>query len=250
MRLKDKVAIVTGGARGIGKAVAHRFLSEGARIVITDVREEQLDATRKELSALGEVEGLCADVTARADVDRVVQETVTRFGRIDVLVNNAGIAAFEPFLEHSEESWDRTLSVDLKGVFLMGQAVARQMVTQGGGGSIVNMASTNGILGEKLLAAYNAAKAGVILLTKTMAIELGPHNIRANAVCPGFILTELAAESGADQSFIEEYISKIPLGRYGRPEDVAYLCAFLASDESSFITGAPIIIDGGQLAEE
>ena len=218
--------------------------------MITDVRKEQLDATASELRASGTVEALVADVTVADDARRIVDETVQRFGRIDVLVNNAGIASFEPFLEHTEQSWDQTMSVDLKGVFLVGQAVARQMVNQGDGGSIINMASTNGILGESLLAAYNAAKAGVILLTKTMAIELGPHNIRTNAVCPGFILTELAAESGADESFITEYIKKIPLGRYGKPEDVANLCAFLASDESSFINGAPIIIDGGQLAEE
>ncbi len=250
MRLRDKVAIVTGAARGIGKAIAEQFLREGARLVVTDVRGEDLDATAQELAHLGESLAIAADVTVSKDVERVVQESVARYGRIDILVNNAGVASFEPFLEHTESAWDRTLSVDLKGVFLMGQAVARQMVAQGGPGSIVNMASTNGILGERLLAAYNAAKAGVILLTKTMAIELGQHNIRANAVCPGFILTELAADSGADQSFITEYIKKIPLGRYGRPEDVAQLCAFLASDESSFITGAPIIIDGGQLAEE
>lgn len=250
MRLNDKVAIVTGAARGIGKAIADKFVREGARVMITDVRKEQLDATASELRASGTVEALVADVTVADDARRIVDETVQRFGRIDVLVNNAGIASFEPFLEHTEQSWDQTMSVDLKGVFLVGQAVARQMVNQGDGGSIINMASTNGILGESLLAAYNAAKAGVILLTKTMAIELGPHNIRTNAVCPGFILTELAAESGADESFITEYIKKIPLGRYGKPEDVANLCAFLASDESSFINGAPIIIDGGQLAEE
>lgn len=250
MRLNDKVAIVTGAARGIGKAIADKFVREGARVMITDVRKEQLDATASELRVSGTVEALVADVTVADDARRIVDETVQRFGRIDVLVNNAGIASFEPFLEHTEQSWDQTMSVDLKGVFLVGQAVARQMVNQGDGGSIINMASTNGILGESLLAAYNAAKAGVILLTKTMAIELGPHNIRTNAVCPGFILTELAAESGADESFITEYIKKIPLGRYGKPEDVANLCAFLASDESSFINGAPIIIDGGQLAEE
>lgn len=250
MRLHDKVAIVTGAARGIGKAIAHQFLREGAHLVVTDVRREHLDATAQELGELGAILPVTADVTVPKDAERVVRETVNRYGRVDVLVNNAGVAAFEPFLEHTEASWDRTLSVDLKGVFLMGQAVARQMVEQGTPGSIVNMASTNGILGERLLAAYNSAKAGVILLTKTMAIELGEHNIRANAVCPGFILTDLAAESGADESFIREYIKKIPLGRYGRPEDVAQLCAFLASDESSFITGTPIIIDGGQLAEE
>src|SRR5690606_33835414 len=142
------------------------------------------------------------DVTKKSDCEAAVEACVDRFGGVDVLINNAGVAHFQPFLETTEEAWDHTMDVDLKGVFLMGQAAARRMVQQGTGGAIVNMASTNGLAGERELSAYNAAKAGVLLLTKTMAIELAEHNIRVNAVCPGFILTDLAVESGATREFV------------------------------------------------
>lgn len=250
MLLAGKVAIVTGAARGIGKAIARKFLLEGAKVLAFDVAADRLQNTVAELSQHGDIEAFVGDVSRKADCEAAVAACVRRFGRVDILANNAGVASFQPFLEIDEESWDRTINVDLKGVFLMGQAVARQMVAQGTGGAIVNMASTNGLAGERLLAAYNAAKAGVLLLTKTMAIELAEHNIRVNAACPGFILTELAAESGASAEFIESYTQKIPMRRYGKPEEVANLFAFLASDEASFITGEGVVIDGGQLAEE
>lgn len=249
-KLKGRVAIVTGGARGIGRAIAERFLRDGASVLIVDVKEAELTRCVEDLRPLGIVKRTVGDVSRREECARIVAEAVAHFGRIDILANNAGIARFATFLEHTDEDWDATMAVDLKGVFLMGQAVARQMVKQGRGGAIVNQASTNGIAGERELAAYNAAKAGVILLTKTMAIELAKHQIRVNAVCPGFIATDLALESGADASFVEEYAKKIPLGRVGKPSEVADLFAYLASDEASFITGTEIVIDGGQLAEE
>lgn len=250
MRLQGKAAIVTGAGRGIGKAIAEKYLKEGARVLAVDYNEGLLSSAMDELQQLGDVRMSVGDVRIAADCAKFVEACVDYFDQVDILANNAGIAHFAPFLEVTEEDWDRVMDVDLKGAFLMGQAAARQMVKAGRGGAIVNMASTNGLVGERDLAAYNSAKAGVILLTKTMAIELAQHNIRVNAVCPGFILTELAAESGADEAFIEEYTKKIPLGRYGKPHEVADLFAYLASDESSFITGTSVVIDGGQLAEE
>jgi len=250
MRLAGKRAIITGAGRGIGKATAVKFLKEGASVLALDIAPERVREAAFELASLGPIEPFPADVTKKSDCEAAVEACVDRFGGVDVLINNAGVAHFQPFLETTEEAWDHTMDVDLKGVFLMGQAAARRMVQQETGGAIVNMASTNGLAGERELSAYNAAKAGVLLLTKTMAIELAEHNIRVNAVCPGFILTDLAIESGASMEFVEEYTKKIPLGRYGRPEEVADLFAYLASDEASFITGEGVVIDGGQLSEE
>jgi 3-oxoacyl-[acyl-carrier protein] reductase len=249
-RLPGKRAIVTGAGRGIGKAIARKFLDEGARVLICDIVPERVAQAVDDLSPFGEIDGLAGDVTDPSFCQALVARAREQFGGLDVLVNNAGVGWFEPFLEHSIATWNRTLEVDLTAVFVLSQLTARLMVEQGTGGAIVNIASTNGHVGERGLAAYNAAKAGVVLLTKTMAIELAPHHIRANCVSPGFILTELAREAGADEAFIRDYVKKIPLGRYGRPEEVANVVAFLASDEASFITGEAVVIDGGQLAEE
>jgi 3-oxoacyl-[acyl-carrier protein] reductase len=249
MRLEGKSAVVTGAGRGIGKAIARRFLEEGALVTICDLDESRLEATQEELSAIGRVRSEVVDVTSREAVERLARQAKEAFGRIDVLANNAGISRFEPFLQITDENWNDTLEVNLKGVFLCSQVVAAEMKNQGSG-AIVNMGSTNGILGEEGLAHYNASKAGVILLTKTMAIELAPHNVRVNSVCPGFILTELQLESGMSQETIQDYTSLIPLDRYGRVEEVASAFAFLASDEASFITGTELVVDGGQTCKE
>jgi 3-oxoacyl-[acyl-carrier protein] reductase len=250
LRLEGKSAIVTGAGRGIGKAIAKKFLQEGARLVVCDLVADRIAASAQELSQNGEVHYLAGDVTNLAFCEALIGEAQAKFGELNVLVNNAGTGIFQPFLEHTLDAWDRVMNVNLRAVFVLGQLAARVMVAQGKGGAVVNMASTNGTMGEKGLAAYNASKAGVILLTKTMAIELAQHNIRVNCVSPGFILTDLVTEGGADEAFITEYTQKIPLGRYGKPDEVANVFAFLASDEASFITGESVVIDGGQLSEE
>lgn len=250
-RLETKKSIITGSARGIGKAIARKFLQEGAHVFLVDNQEERLMQTKEELASLGgEVYAYVADVSQKAQVQSLMEAIMKTWGEIDVLVNNAGIAIVENFLNLTEENWDRTLAVNLKSMFLVSQLVAKEMIQKGRGGAIVNMASTNGLVGEAGLAHYNASKAGVVLLTKTLAIELAPHNIRVNCVCPGFIKTELAGEAGFDEAFIAEYVKKIPLNRHGKPEEVANVFAFLASDEASFMTGASVVIDGGQIIRE
>lgn len=249
MRLQGKAAIVTGAGRGIGKAIARKFLQEGAEVFVCDVDGDRLEDARRELASLGTVHGEAANVPSRDEVEELVGRARVALGRIDVLVNNAGIARFGRFLEITDKDWNDTLAVNLTGVFLCSQVAAREMKDQGSG-AIVNMASTNGILGEPCLAPYNASKAGVVLLSKTMAIELAPYNIRVNSVCPGFILTDLVQEGGMSEEEIRDYTSKIPLGRYGRVEEVANAFAFLASDEASFITGAELVVDGGQISQE
>jgi 3-oxoacyl-[acyl-carrier protein] reductase len=218
----------------------------------------RLTDSAAELHTRGEIFDVMADVSDPSDVARLVDEVIARWGRIDILVNNAGIVFFEPFLKTRLETLDDTLRVNLRAPYLVSQAVARRMVDQGGG-SIVQMSSTNGLLGEAGLAPYNASKAGVLLLCKTMAIELAPYGIRVNSVCPGSIDTgmgteargtDLAREAGWGIETREAYLTSIPLGRSGSPEEVAYAVAFLASDRASYITGTELVVDGGQTCHE
>jgi 3-oxoacyl-[acyl-carrier protein] reductase len=250
MRLQGKCSIITGAGRGIGKAIARKFLEEGSCVLICDLVPERTRSTVEELSEFGLIKGITGDVSDLRFCRTLIEVARERLGGLDILVNNAGSVRFATFLEHSEEDWDFTLDNNLKSAFLLGQQFARHLVGQGGGGAVVNMASTNGLMAEKELVAYNVSKAGVILLTKTMAIELAAHNIRVNCVAPGFIKTELAREAGGGEEFLGNYTSKIPLGRAGKPEEVATVVAFLASDEASFMTGEAVVIDGGQVSEE
>lgn len=248
MRLQDKIAIITGGANGMGRATALRFAREGAAVVVADVEHDNAEKVAAEIRAAGgRALPLAVDVRASQSVEQMVAQTVAEFGRVDILCSIAGIVRNDPFLDLPEENWDAVLAVNLKGVYLCGQHAARQMVKQGGGGKIVNMASTNGLVGEADLAHYNASKFGVVGLTMTMAIELAPHNINVNAVCPGMINTRMTAPYMSIPGFYEDYMRKIPMKRYGQPEEVASIFVFLASEDASFVTGTTIVVDGGQL---
>jgi len=245
--LTDKAVLVSGGSSGIGKATVRRFLEEGSRVVFGGLDAEEVRATTAELAPLGFVDGVAFEVSRADEVTRFVDAGERELGSIDVLINNAGIAQREPFLEITPDHWDRILQVNLRGMFLVAQAVARRMVARGTG-VIVNMASTNALGGEEELAHYNASKGGVLQLTRTMAVELGRHGIRVNCLCPGFIRTPLN-DAISDQAFIEAYEGdKIPLRRAGTPDEVAAAYAFLASDDASFIHGEALVIDGGQIA--
>ena len=245
--LTGKGVLVSGGSSGIGKASAARFLEEGSRVFLCGIDRAEVDDAVAELSALGDVSGCACDVSAEEDVASLVAAAVSALGAIDILINNAGIARKDRFLDISPAEWDRVVGVNLRGMFLVAQAVARLMVARGSG-VIVNMASTNALGGEEEFAHYNASKGGVLQLTRSMAVELGRHGVRVNCLCPGFIRTPLN-DAISDAAFVEAYErEKIPLGRAGTPQEVAAAYAFLASDDASFIHGEALVIDGGQLA--
>lgn len=249
--LRDKGVLISGGTSGIGLAAAERFLTEGARVFVAGLGAGEVDAAVAVLARLGEVTGLACDVSDTADVARLVRSAADWLGAVDVLINNAGTARRDPFLELAVADWDRIVAVNLRGMFLVAQAVSRLMAERGRG-VIVNMSSTNGLAAEEDYAHYNASKGGVLQLTRTMAVELGPLGVRVNALCPGYIQTPLndaiAARLGADDFEAGYAAARIPLRRAGRADEVAAAYAFLASDDASFVHGAALVVDGGQLA--
>ncbi len=245
MNLSGKIALVTGGAQGIGKEISKVFASAGSSLALCDVNQEVLDTTVSEIGSFGvECIGIKADVTNSGDVADVVAKTLDKYGRIDILINNAGITRDGLMLRMKEEDWDLVLNVNLKGVFLFTKSVARPMMKQGGG-RIINIASIIGLIGNAGQANYSASKGGVIALTKTTAKEFAKKNINVNAIAPGFIKTAMTDK--LDEKVKEEMLKMIPLGFLGEPKDVANAALFLASNYASYITGQVITVDGGMV---
>jgi len=246
MRLHGRVAAVTGGALGIGRATAFTFAEEGAAVAVGDVETAAAEAVAREIAERGSrAIAVGVDVGEAAQVQAFVDKTVAEFGRLDVLVANAGIAYSAPFLDHPESQWHRVLRVNLTGVFLCCQAAARQMVKQGGG-RIITIASINGFRGVENLVGYNVAKAGVVELTRTMAVELAQHHIAVNAIAPAQIDTRLTQTLPGEAR--RRRVERIPMGRFGEPAEVARAALFLASDDASYVTGHTLAVDGGYLA--
>jgi len=248
-RLANKIAIVTGAGSGIGRACAIALAREGARITLVGRRKDRLDNVAREIGDSALV--LAADISKRVEIDRMIEHTVAHFGGLNVLLNNAGILHIGSAEQITEEQWDETFNINVRGLWLLSRAVLPHM-REAGGGSIINMASVLGINGAHNRAAYAPSKGAVILLTKCMAIDHGQENIRVNAICPAFVETELSAAVFSDakdpEAVRRERIAAHPIGRLGKPEDIAGLAVYLASDESSWVTGAVFPVDGGYLA--
>ncbi len=243
MRLKDKVALITGAGRGIGEVTAYKFAREGARVVVADIDIESAEKVAEQVRELGqEALALTADVTKTESVNKMMDKIIDHFGKLDCLINNAGITADAQLLKMTEEQFDKVIAVNLKGVYICGQAAAKVMATQENGGVILNASSLVGIYGNFGQTNYAATKFAAVGMAKTWAKELGKKKIRVNAVAPGFILTPMTKKM--PEKVLEMMKDKSPLKRLGTPEDVANLYAFLASDEASFITGTVISVDG------
>jgi NAD(P)-dependent dehydrogenase (short-subunit alcohol dehydrogenase family) len=243
-----KVAVITGAANGIGAACAQLLAASAAKVALWDVDEGAAETLAQAIGGERNALALRCDVSRRVDVETATAATIATFGRIDILINNAGIFRAVDFLDISEEDWDAVLGVNLKGAFLVGQAVAREMAKTGGG-AIVNMSSVNGVMAIPTIASYNVSKGGINQLTRAMAVSLADQGIRVNAVAPGTIATELARQAvlgSADAA--ARIMSRTPLRRLGEPAEVAAVCAFLASDAASYMTGEIVAVDGGRLA--
>lgn len=243
--LEGKVALVTGASKGIGKAIAERFIEEGAKVAFTYLSSvEKGEALEAELSAKGEAKGFRSDASSSEQAEKLIADVLEAFGQIDIVVNNAGITRDTLLMRMTEEDFDRVIEVNLKSVFNTTKHVQRHMLKQRSG-SIINMSSIVGVKGNAGQANYAASKAGIIGFTKSVALELGSRGIRCNAIAPGFIETEMTG--ALDEAMVEQWRSAIPLKRGGTPEDIANACVFLASDMSTYVTGQTLQVDGGLL---
>jgi 2-deoxy-D-gluconate 3-dehydrogenase len=255
--LSGKSAVVTGGAMGIGRSIAYRLAEAGASVMIADIDQDAASETAQKVVARvsGKAQAVRADASNPADAEKVVQATVEAFGGLDILVNNAGIYPTSSMFDTTEQLWDKVLGINLKGAFFYSQAAARQMIKAGRGGRIINMASIDALHPHVELAHYGSSKAGVIMLTKDLALELAPHQILVNAIAPGTIMTrgiggEATARSAAGKStqeLMDEFMRRLPLGRPGTPDDIAKAALFLASGAADYVTGAVLTVDGGYL---
>ena len=243
MRLQDKVAIVTGSARGLGKAMVLKMVAEGAKVVVTDINLEACQTVKAEIEAAGGTAlAVKCDVTNREEVTALVEETVKVFGKVDILVNNAGITRDAQMVKMTDDNWDAVMNTNLKSMFICSQVASQPMIKQGYG-RIINISSIAGQEGNFGQANYSAAKAGAIGLTKTLSKELGRKGITVNVVSPGFIMSEMSA--AIPEKIKEQLIARIPLNRAGQPEEIASAVAYLASDEAAFITGQVLSVNGG-----
>jgi len=256
MRLENKVALVTGGGSGIGRATALLFASEGARVVVSDVSEaDALETTEMVKAAGGKSMAVTGDVSSTIDAERMVRSASEAYGRLDVLVNSAGVSARSALGQEAspEEVWDRVMDVNLKGTYLVSWHAVPEM-ERSGGGSIVNLASIMGLVGYPVgigggFNPYPVSKGGVMQFTKNLAIDCAARHIRVNCICPGFVTTNLTQALTEDRETRERLEELHPMGRLGRPEEIAYAALFLASDESSYVTGSPLVVDGGYTAQ-
>jgi len=249
--LKGKVAIITGSDRGIGKGIATVFAKAGANVVITSIHTEGCAETCQEIKKLGvDAISLKCDVSKEKDVENLVAETVKKFGKLDIFVNNAGVLLEKPIEEVSEREWDGLIDVNLKGVFYGTKYAAKQMKKQGREGSIVNIASVAALLGYPTLTAYAASKGGIAAFTRAAAMELAPAKIRVNAICPGLVETPMTKGMLADKKMRDDIINSIPLRIAGQPEDIGYGALYLASDEARYVTGIMLVIDGGSVVKD
>ncbi len=249
MKLQGKVGIVTGAATGIGQAIAMALAAAGASVVVDYVGNAfVVSRTLHKIGVIdGKVIGVDADISKQDDVEDLIRKAVQAFGKVDIFVNNAGIEKKLPFVDYPLDEWVKIMAVNLTGPFLCCQAAARQMIQQGSGGRIINISSIHEDLPMPTNAAYCASKGGVRMLMRTIAVELAPHKITVNNIAPGAIYTSIDADVESDKQLDNKILEEIPLGRWGTPEDVAHLAAFLASDEASYITGSTYIIDGGMI---
>lgn len=248
MSIRNKVTIITGGAQGIGLACGQRFAGDGSRVVLADVNIDKGEAAAESIrSSGGDAIFVGCDVGDKAQVVSLVEKAVEHYGRLDVMISNAAILHIADILDLEEEDYDRVLRINLKGFFLCGQAAARQMVAQGGGGSIINMSSIQAVITLPNILTYSICKGGVKSMTTSMALALADKGIRVNAIGPGSIATDMVKQLMVDDAARRKLLSRTPLGRLGEPSEVAAVAVFLASDESSYVTGETIYVDGGRL---